>query len=200
MKQNERIQQLTGKIEELCKNHNVPFTESMLGIMPDENDENKEDDEEIIPKSKYGGYEEKYQKLNFKEKPTKRLKQLETLYQMNLIDKLLAYANKLKDVCNFVIQKLESELYCPLSLDKLRTPVILPSGHTIEKQFLLRLIDDEKPDPYDKTKAVKDIIVNRFAVNIQSTMKYIINKLKELESKHCYILPYFLIILSISSV
>ena len=60
-----------------------------------------------------------------------------------------------------LMTQLKDLLECPLSLDCIKTPIILLSGFTIEEEYFDRLIDSK--DPYNNEFIVKHKIHNRFA-------------------------------------
>ena len=58
---------------------------------------------------------------------------------------------------------------CPLSLDRLKNPIILPSGFTIEEEYFDRLVDSK--DPYNKEFIVKHKTQNRFARQVKEIVE-----------------------------
>ena len=64
-----------------------------------------------------------------------------------------------------LISKLKELFQCPLSLDHLYNPMILPSGFTINESYLNRLINCK--DPYNMNLIVSNKIVNRFANDVK---------------------------------
>mmetsp|Transcript_22213 Transcript_22213/g.19737 ORF Transcript_22213/g.19737 Transcript_22213/m.19737 type:complete len:117 (+) Transcript_22213:242-592(+) len=63
--------------------------------------------------------------------------------------------------------KLKSLYECPLSMEDLNNPAILPSGITIEQDFAQGLINNKQKDPYNRNENVNKIIVNRFAKDVK---------------------------------
>ncbi|CAI2363377.1 unnamed protein product [Moneuplotes crassus] len=86
-------------------------------------------------------------------------------------------------LCDF-IAKVDSAFECPLSCDKLRDPVILPSGHTINSDFYEKLIKSKARDPYNKSYRLTHAIVNRLAIQIQEIMDYVKIKKTNLEEQN----------------
>ena len=95
------------------------------------------------------------------------------------LHKYLAVKSNVK-YCEYYYSLLShlKELYeCPLSLDQLDNPTILPSGFTIEEDYFDKLMNCK--DPYNKNLIVKYKIFNRFAKDV----KEIINNSEDLVVK-----------------
>ena len=75
------------------------------------------------------------------------------------------YNKKLFDL----IFQLKQVFVCPLSLDCLSNPVILPSGVTINEEFFDKLIN--KKDPYNNKLDVNYKIHNRFAAEVKEIVE-----------------------------
>ena len=63
-----------------------------------------------------------------------------------------------------LLSDLEELLVCPISLERLRNPVMLPSGETIDESTLDRFAEDSKCDPYTRQFLFDCKIVNKLAV------------------------------------
>mmetsp|Transcript_10366 Transcript_10366/g.9160 ORF Transcript_10366/g.9160 Transcript_10366/m.9160 type:complete len:114 (-) Transcript_10366:21-362(-) len=76
-----------------------------------------------------------------------------------------------------LFQKLKEELSqsfeCPLSLDTISSPAILPSGHTIEESFMVALINKRKLDPFNNTNRCRKIVINRFCIQVREILENI---------------------------
>ena len=68
-----------------------------------------------------------------------------------------------------LIFQLKNLFECPLSFDRLKNPIILPSGFTIDESYFDRLIDCK--DPYNKEFIVKYKICNRFARQVKEIVE-----------------------------
>ena len=56
-----------------------------------------------------------------------------------------------------------------MSLDRLKNPIILPSGYTINEDFFDKLVDSK--DPFNKDFVVKHKIHNRFVNEVKEIVK-----------------------------
>ena len=68
-----------------------------------------------------------------------------------------------------LIFQLKQMFVCPISLDCLSNPVILPSGITINEEFFDKLIN--KKDPYNNNLIVNCKIHNRFAAEVKEIVE-----------------------------
>ena len=68
-----------------------------------------------------------------------------------------------------LIFQLKDLFECPLSLDCLKNPIILPSGFTIDESYFDRLINSK--DPYNNKFIVKQKIHNRFAIQVKEIVE-----------------------------
>ena len=59
---------------------------------------------------------------------------------------------------------------CPLSMVDLTKPCILPSGNTIQEDYLDELIKRKSLDPFNKNLRVQQKIVNRFATEVRDAI------------------------------
>ena len=82
--------------------------------------------------------------------------------------------NKVKAV-DELINHIDSLLECPLTLNKLKDPVMTLSGRTIENNIAKTLIKCRKRDPFDSNKIMTTIIPNRIA----SQLLEIVDNFKE---------------------
>ena len=89
------------------------------------------------------------------------------------IDKLMSKAKRsifYKDegyfngAYNELVSKLKQLFECPLSLDQLENPIILPSGITIQEEMFNKLKNQK--DPYDWNLTIKSKVFNRFAKDV----------------------------------
>ena len=69
-----------------------------------------------------------------------------------------------------LLAKLKDMYECPISLDYLNTPIILPSGFTINEEWFDRLRDGK--DPYNINLSVQHKIINRFAVEVREIINH----------------------------
>ena len=60
----------------------------------------------------------------------------------------------------------------------IKSPVVLPSGHTIEKCVMEQFIERKDNDPFDNSKKCEQIVFNRFFDNV----KELYNQLVELNN------------------
>ena len=105
----------------------------------------------------------KYNKLYKQEKATNEANDIKV---KNLIGSLSNEQNDSKSgsigssyrklICSKLV-KLDEALRCPISLDVLKDPQVLPSGNTISKFVLEKLIKDKKSDPFDRTAKLKSL-------------------------------------------
>ena len=77
----------------------------------------------------------------------------------------ISYKNNYEDL----MTQLKDLFECPLSLDCIKTPIILLSGFTIEEEFFDRLVDSK--DPYNKEFIVKHKIHNRFVRQVKEIVE-----------------------------
>ena len=78
--------------------------------------------------------------------------------------------------CDLICQ-LKELFECPLSLERLVNPVILPSGKTINESCFNQLVDSR--DPFNKEFVVKHKIHNRFAREVKEIIEASDSKLLE---------------------
>ena len=67
-------------------------------------------------------------------------------------------------IIHLVLGKLQELLECPISMEKIRTPLILPSGNTVDEESFNKLVN--KNDPFNKNFKVKEKTINRFAKQV----------------------------------
>ena len=77
----------------------------------------------------------------------------------------ISYKSNYEDL----MSQLKDLFECPLSLDCIKTPIILLSGFTIEEEYFDRLVDSK--DPYNKEFIVKHKIHNRFARQVKEIVE-----------------------------
>ena len=73
------------------------------------------------------------------------------------------WENRLKQI----IEKINDLLVCPQSSVKIGTPIILPSGFTVDQLVADKLIEKKRKDPFDSNLKIKSKTVNRFAVRVK---------------------------------
>ena len=61
----------------------------------------------------------------------------------------------------------------PLSCAKLTSPIILPSGNTIQEEFFDKFLVHNNVDPYNKNLRIKQKIKNRFVANVMEIVEEI---------------------------
>ena len=54
---------------------------------------------------------------------------------------------------------------CPISLDLFKEPVIVSSGHTYEKEYLIKIINNKGNDPLTREFLNNKIIVGNYLVS-----------------------------------
>lgn len=62
-----------------------------------------------------------------------------------------------------LLSDLEELLVCPISLERLRNPVMLPSGETIDESTLDRFSENDNCDPYTRQSLLDCKVVNKLA-------------------------------------
>jgi myosin heavy subunit len=89
-----------------------------------------------------------------------------------------------RHLLDYVINKLETLLICPIKVNRMINPCILPSGNTVNEGVAVNLIRGCMSDPFDRAKICKQLIVNRFAHSVLDTMDKIeVEKSRLLEAK-----------------
>ena len=73
------------------------------------------------------------------------------------------WENRLKQI----IEKINDLLVCPQSSVKIGTPIILPSGFTVDQLVADKLIEKKRKDPFDSNLKIKSKTVNRFAIRVK---------------------------------
>ena len=53
---------------------------------------------------------------------------------------------------------------CPISLDIFKDPVIVNSGHTYEKEYIMKIINDKCIDPLTRKPLDKNIVIDNYLV------------------------------------
>jgi len=69
------------------------------------------------------------------------------------------------------VVKIMSQLECPISLEEIKSPVVCPSGHTIEHKVYEDLVKKGMNDPFSGEKLDSKIIVNRFMTNVKEILQ-----------------------------
>ncbi|CAI2383431.1 unnamed protein product [Moneuplotes crassus] len=62
-----------------------------------------------------------------------------------------------------LLEALEKLLVCPITLEMIKKPTIIPSGNLVEKRVVQRLIRDGKADPFNRRLRLEKVIPDRFA-------------------------------------
>jgi hypothetical protein len=75
-----------------------------------------------------------------------------------------------KNMFKRFIKQVDSLFECSITMDELTKPIVLPSGHSISEEFAKQLLKAKRPDPYDRTKIVKHIVVNRLAIDVKEAV------------------------------
>ena len=70
-----------------------------------------------------------------------------------------------KKKLEFFKEKFYDALTCPISLDIFKEPVIVSSGHTYEKEYIMKIINDKSNDPLTRQPLNNEIIVRNYLVN-----------------------------------
>jgi hypothetical protein len=96
------------------------------------------------------------------------------------LDKVDLSEVQYKDLFETLYDSLQSHLVCPLTLEKIDDPVMLPSGQTVEKAFMQDLISKNKRDPFDRNKLCTTIVQNRFAQYVIDTLSKIDKAISEM--------------------
>ena len=65
----------------------------------------------------------------------------------------------------FFKEKFYDALTCPISLDIFKDPVIVSSGHTYEREYILKIINDKCLDPITREPLNKTLIIDNYLVN-----------------------------------
>lgn len=65
-----------------------------------------------------------------------------------------------------LLSEIEDLLVCPISFQRIRTPVMLPSGKTIDESTFDKLAGAKKCDPFTRNPLKNRKLVNRFAMNL----------------------------------
>lgn len=98
--------------------------------------------------------------------------QIETNNRLNkeLKEVVKNYQGKGLEILQGFEEELTSMFECPLTLCDIKVPAILPSGHTIEKSFMEKLVKDRRKDPFNNTSKLYGVVINRFAVKIREVL------------------------------
>ena len=86
---------------------------------------------------------------------------------------------KEKDLLEHLMEELENLLNCPILLIPIQNPVILPSGHTVEKVVMQNFIEKQSYDPYDNSKIWEHLTHNRFFSCLKELYESINNKMNK---------------------
>ena len=91
--------------------------------------------------------------------------------QEDLVEEVVRSAKFGNRFYSDLVNNLKKLFECPLSLVELTSPIILPSGVTIQEDCLSLLLKRGNTDPYDKDLKVNDKIVNKFALNVREVIE-----------------------------
>ncbi|CAI2364018.1 unnamed protein product [Moneuplotes crassus] len=61
------------------------------------------------------------------------------------------------------LEALEKLLVCPITMEMIKKPTIIPSGNLVEESVVQRLIKDGKTDPFNRRLRLQKVIPDRFA-------------------------------------
>ena len=81
-----------------------------------------------------------------------KLKEIQSEYFNTQEERIQAPDVLFQDLLKMTLKKMEGLLQCPINMEKIKNPVVLPSGITVDKEVMDRLIDKKHPDPFDRTK------------------------------------------------
>ena len=70
-----------------------------------------------------------------------------------------------KKKLEFFKEKFYDALTCPISLDIFKEPVIVSSGHTYEKEYIMKIINDNGNDPLTRKPLNKKYVIDNYLVN-----------------------------------
>mmetsp|Transcript_17153 Transcript_17153/g.15135 ORF Transcript_17153/g.15135 Transcript_17153/m.15135 type:complete len:136 (+) Transcript_17153:810-1217(+) len=90
---------------------------------------------------------------------------------------------KYQDLFKYTFDSISTLIECPLTLEKLKDPAVLESGHTIDSKFMKRLVDSNKPDPFDRSKTCNKVVTNFVAKDLCGLIKKIEAKYNSYKSK-----------------
>lgn len=91
-----------------------------------------------------------------------------------------------RDLLEDTLCKLKEELECPILMIPIDTPVVTPSGRTVDIKAMEELIKKNAVDPYDSEKNCKNIVNNLLAVKLKeiiSEAEIRLQKIIEVEPK-----------------
>lgn len=123
---------------------------------------------------------EKYQKL---EKRFREFQNLSKTRETNLREERIRFKKEIEafqqsrsDVQYFkhyssLVFRLKELYECPISCSNLTSPIILPSGITIQDSFFDELVKHNTVDPYNKNLRIRQRIVNRFAERVKEVIE-----------------------------
>ena len=100
-----------------------------------------------------------------------KLKEIQSEYFNTQEERIQAPDVLFQDLLKMTLKKMEGLLQCPINMEKIKNPVVLPSGITVDKEVMDRLIDKKHPDPFDRTKKWYKILVNRFVYDFIETLQ-----------------------------
>ncbi|CAI2372241.1 unnamed protein product [Moneuplotes crassus] len=82
------------------------------------------------------------------------------------------------------IAKIKSHFECPILLEEIESPVICPSGHTVDLKVYEQLVRDGRKDPFSGEKLGDKVVVNRFMVAIKEILNQSNSMVKEETEDH----------------
>ena len=107
------------------------------------------------------------EKIKNIEKRKKRIKEIkDEIKALEKTENIPSYKINEKRL-EFFKEKFKESLTCPISLEIFKDPVIVASGHTYEREYILRIISETGKDPETREKLkIEDIIDNCLAKKI----------------------------------
>ena len=96
-----------------------------------------------------------------------KLKKKKDNTMTQLMQQLKGSDSALREVLGSTLLKLKVLFECPITMDTIQSPVILPSGITIDEKALQNLLNTNQKDPFDRSQVCKEKITNRFALDVQ---------------------------------
>ena len=104
------------------------------------------------------------EKIKEREERKKRIKQYkEEIKKLENNPNIPQYKINLKRL-EFFKEKFMDALTCPISLEIFRDPVIVSNGHTYEREYIKKIIEENGKDPLTRENLDKDKIIGNYLV------------------------------------
>ena len=89
------------------------------------------------------------------------------------------YSQRITNIMKETEKNIDDLFTCPITMDKIDVPAVLPSGNTVDSKVMEKLIRDGRrkggKDPFDRNKKFKVVTRNFFATaNYLKIIKLII--------------------------